>query len=55
MVGLLFCLLVIGILLVDLSSHREGWLFLAVFLLWGVVGALYARLRLQFMSRTSGK
>jgi APA family basic amino acid/polyamine antiporter len=54
-VGLLFCLLVIGILLVDLSSHREGWLFLAVFLLWGVVGALYARLRLQFMSRTSGK
>jgi len=54
-VGVLFCLLVIAILLADLSSHRDGWLFLVLFLLWAAAGALYVRLRLQFMSRTSGK
>ena len=59
-VGLLLCLVVIVILLVDLSSHPGGFLFLGVFAIWVGAGALYAALRLRrrrgahIMSRMSG-
>jgi APA family basic amino acid/polyamine antiporter len=46
-VGLLLCLVVIVILLVDLSSHRGGSLFFAIFVAWVAAGALYATLRLR--------
>lgn len=41
-VGLLLCLLVIAILLVDLSSHRNGFLFLGIFFVWVVAGTFYS-------------
>jgi APA family basic amino acid/polyamine antiporter len=44
-IGLLLCLVVIAILLVDLSSHRDGLLFLGIFAAWVAAGALYAALR----------
>jgi APA family basic amino acid/polyamine antiporter len=44
--GLLLCLLVIVILLIDLSAHRGGFVFLGIFLVWVAAGALYAGLRL---------
>jgi len=44
--GLLLCLLVIAILLVDLSSHRNGFLFLGIFFVWVAAGAFYAAIRL---------
>jgi hypothetical protein len=46
-VGLLLCLLVIAILLVDLSSHRGGFVFLAIFVLWVIAGDVYSGLRLR--------
>ena len=57
--GLLLCLLTVGVLLVDLASRDNGWLFLGIFVVWVAGGAVYAALRIrrlgsQFMSRTSG-
>jgi APA family basic amino acid/polyamine antiporter len=49
--GLLLCLLVIVILLVDLGSHPGGILFLAIFAAWIAAGALYAGVRLRRMRR----
>jgi basic amino acid/polyamine antiporter, APA family len=43
--GLVLCLVVVLILLVDLGSHRDGFVFLALFLLWTTGGAIYARYR----------
>lgn len=45
--GLALCLLVIAILLVDLSSHRGGFVFLAIFLVWVLAGAVYSSLKLR--------
>jgi APA family basic amino acid/polyamine antiporter len=57
--GLVLCLLTVGVLLADLGSRKNGWLYLGVFAVWLVGGAVYAALRLgrrksQLMSRTSG-
>jgi APA family basic amino acid/polyamine antiporter len=58
-VGLLLCVVVIAVLLVDLSSHPDGFLFLGIFAAWVAAGAVYSSLRLrrlpQVMSRMSGK
>jgi APA family basic amino acid/polyamine antiporter len=43
--GLLLCLLVIAILLIDLSTHQGGFIFLGIFVVWVAAGALYAGLR----------
>lgn len=55
-VGLILSVVIIAVLLIDLSSHRNGMLFLAFFVVWTLAGALYAWLHLhrQSMSRTSG-
>jgi APA family basic amino acid/polyamine antiporter len=53
-VGLLLCLLVIAILLIDLSAHRSGFVFLAIFLVWVAVGAVYSGLRLKRKRRREG-
>ena len=65
-IGLVLAIVIIAILLIDLSSHQHGMLFLAVFIVWTIAGAVYAWLRLrgrhtegergpgQSMSRTSG-
>jgi APA family basic amino acid/polyamine antiporter len=53
-VGLLLCLLVIAILLIDLSSHRGGFIFLAIFAGWVVAGAVYSSLRLRRKNRRAG-
>jgi basic amino acid/polyamine antiporter, APA family len=45
--GLVLCLLVVAILIVDLSSHRDGLLFLGAFVLWTAGGAVWAALRLR--------
>ena len=45
--GLVLCLLVIAILLVDLSSHRGGFFFLAIFIGWVLAGAVYSGLKLR--------
>jgi len=52
--GLLLCLLVIVILLIDLSSHRGGFVFLAIFAVWVVAGAVYSGLRLGRKRRRAG-
>jgi uncharacterized membrane protein len=44
--GLLLCLLVIVILLIDLSSRQGGFILLTIFLGWVVAAAVYAGLRL---------
>jgi APA family basic amino acid/polyamine antiporter len=49
--GLLLCLLVIAILLIDLSSHRSGFVFLSIFLVWVAAGAAYSGLRLARKNR----
>jgi APA family basic amino acid/polyamine antiporter len=49
--GLLLCLLVIAILLIDLSSHRDGFAFLAIFMVWVIAGAVYSGLRRRRMGR----
>jgi APA family basic amino acid/polyamine antiporter len=49
--GLLLCLLVIAILLIDLSSHRAGFVFLAIFVLWVLAGAVYSGMRLRWKGR----
>jgi APA family basic amino acid/polyamine antiporter len=46
-VGLLLCLVVIAVLLVDLSSHAGGFLFLGIFAFWVAAGAIYSGLRLR--------
>ncbi|MBN1836932.1 MAG: amino acid permease [Spirochaetales bacterium] len=46
-VGLLLCLVVIAILLVDLGSHAGGFVFLGIFVVWVAAGAVYAALRLR--------
>ena len=53
-VGLLLCGLVIVILLIDLSSHRGGFIFLAIFTVWVVAGAVYSGLRLRRKRRRAG-
>jgi len=53
-VGLLLCLLVIVILLIDLSSHRGGFIFLAIFAVWVVAGAVYSGFRLGRKRRRAG-
>jgi APA family basic amino acid/polyamine antiporter len=40
--GLVLCLLVIAILLVDLFAREDAWLFLGVFIGWIAVGAVWA-------------
>ncbi|MBN1685022.1 MAG: amino acid permease, partial [Spirochaetales bacterium] len=45
--GLLLALIIIVILLVDLSTHESGMLFLSVFIAWTIGGAVYAWLRLR--------
>jgi APA family basic amino acid/polyamine antiporter len=46
-VGLVLSLVIIAILLVDLSGHEQGMLFLGVFLLWTAAGAAYAGIKLR--------
>lgn len=46
-VGLLLSVVIIVILLIDLSSHQNGMVFLAVFVIWTVAGAIYGWLRLR--------
>jgi basic amino acid/polyamine antiporter, APA family len=41
--GLALCLVVVVILLADLSTHTDGFVFLAIFGVWVAGGALYAR------------
>ncbi len=58
-IGLVLAVVIIAILLIDLSSHQHGMVFLAVFIVWTIAGAVYAWSRLrgrpnQSMSRTSG-
>jgi APA family basic amino acid/polyamine antiporter len=43
--GLVLCLLTVAILLVDLGSRPQGWLFLGIFAAWTAGGALYAARR----------
>ncbi|UCG00045.1 MAG: amino acid permease [Spirochaetaceae bacterium] len=45
--GLLLCVLVIAILLINLSSHRGGFVFLAIFGVWVAAGVAYSGLRLR--------
>ncbi len=52
--GLLLCLLIIAILLIDLSSHRGGFVFLAIFVLWVIAGAVYSGLRLGRKGQRGG-
>jgi APA family basic amino acid/polyamine antiporter len=52
--GLLLCLLVIAVLLIDLSSHRGGFIFLAIFVVWVIVGAVYSALRLRRKDKSRG-
>ena len=52
--GLLLCLLVIAILLIDLSRHRAGFVFLAIFIIWVIAGAMYSGLRLRRKGRRGG-
>ena len=53
-VGLLLSVVIIAILLVDLSSHKDGLVFLAVFAVWIVLGAVYGWLRLRRLGREPG-
>ncbi len=46
-IGLLLSVVIIAILLIDLSTHEHGWLFMAVFVLWTAGGAAYAAIRLR--------
>ena len=46
-VGLLLSVIIIAILIIDLSTHKNGALFLAIFLLWTAGGAIYAGRRLR--------
>jgi APA family basic amino acid/polyamine antiporter len=52
--GLLLCLLIIAILLIDLRSHRGGFVFLAIFVLWVIAGAVYSGLRLGRKGKRGG-
>ena len=45
--GLLLCLLIVAILLVDLATQRAGILFLALFAAWIAAGACWAGWRLR--------
>jgi basic amino acid/polyamine antiporter, APA family len=49
--GLVLCLLVIGILFVDLFSRDRAWLFLSVFVGWIALGAGWAWLRHRYLAR----
>jgi len=44
--GLLLCLLVIVILLIDLTSHANGLIFLVIFIAWVAAGAAYSWVRM---------
>jgi basic amino acid/polyamine antiporter, APA family len=46
-IGLLLSVVIIAILLIDLSSHKNGMAFLAVFVVWTIAGAVYAWFRLR--------
>jgi APA family basic amino acid/polyamine antiporter len=46
-IGILMAVLIIVILLVDLSSHQQGLLFLILFLAWTSLGAVYGYFRLK--------
>jgi basic amino acid/polyamine antiporter, APA family len=46
-IGLLLAAIIIAILLVDLSAHEYGMLFLVIFIVWTAGGAVYAAIRLR--------
>jgi len=46
-VGLFLAAVIVVILLTDLSTHENGMVFLAIFLIWTAGGAVYAALRLR--------
>jgi L-asparagine transporter-like permease len=49
--GLVLCLLVVAILIVDLLSRERAMLYLGVFTGWLVVGAAWAWLRRRHLAR----
>lgn len=49
--GLVLCLLVVAILLVDLFSRDRAWLFLGVFVGWMACGAGWAWARRRYLAR----
>ncbi len=52
-IGLLMAAIIIVILLVDLSNHDNGVLFLTIFVAWTAGGALYAALKLRRRQRST--
>jgi APA family basic amino acid/polyamine antiporter len=46
-IGLLLSAIIIVILLVDLSAHEYGMLFLVIFIVWTAGGAVYAAIKLR--------
>ena len=50
-IGLVLSVVIIVILLVGLSSHEQGFVFLAVFAVWVAAGAIYAKVRLTRRGR----
>ncbi|MCK4516496.1 MAG: hypothetical protein KAU31_14645, partial [Spirochaetaceae bacterium] len=54
-IGLLLSIVIIAILLIDLSSHQHGMIFLAVFVIWTIAGAVYAWLRLRGRRADGGR
>ena len=50
-IGLLMAAVIVVILLVDLSTHKNGMRFLSVFIGWTTAGAVYAWLRLRNLKR----
>jgi APA family basic amino acid/polyamine antiporter len=41
-VGIILCLIVVAVLLIDLLSHTDGLVFLIIFICWLMAGVLYA-------------
>ena len=54
-VGLVLSVVIIAILLVDLSTHEDGMVFLAFFGIWIAVGAAYARARTRVLRAADRK
>jgi APA family basic amino acid/polyamine antiporter len=52
--GLVLCLLVVAILIVDLLSRERALLYLGVFVGWLVLGAAWAWLRLRYLAARGG-
>ena len=46
-IGLLLSVIIIAILLVDLSAHEYGMLFMVIFIGWTAGGAVYAAIKLR--------